>query len=90
MRVSTIPSVEGESISLRLLAQQQVTVNRLGLTENIRPVVDELLKLPNGIILITGPTGSGKSTTLYAFLTAIVLGGMRERVPRPHGSTGSP
>ncbi len=69
VRVATIPSVEGESISLRLLAQQQVTVNRLGLTDNIRPVVDELLKLPNGIILITGPTGSGKSTTLYAFLT---------------------
>jgi hypothetical protein len=55
VRVATIPSVEGESISLRLLAQQQVTVNRLGLTDNIRPVVDELLKLPNGIILITGP-----------------------------------
>jgi general secretion pathway protein E len=69
VRVATIPSVEGESISLRLLSQQQVTVNRLGLTDNIRPVVDELLKLPNGIILITGPTGSGKSTTLYAFLT---------------------
>jgi general secretion pathway protein E len=71
VRVATIPSVEGESISLRLLAQQQVTVNRLGLTDNIRPVVDELLKLPNGIILITGPTGSGKSTTLYAFLTEL-------------------
>ena len=71
VRVATIPSVEGESISLRLLAQQQVTVNRLGLTDHIRPVVDELLKLPNGIILITGPTGSGKSTTLYAFLTEL-------------------
>jgi general secretion pathway protein E len=71
VRVATIPSVEGESISLRLLAQQQVTVNRLGLTDTIRPVVEELLKLPNGIILITGPTGSGKSTTLYAFLTEL-------------------
>ncbi|WP_395737782.1 GspE/PulE family protein [Prosthecobacter sp.] len=71
VRVATIPSVEGESISLRLLAQQQVTVNRLGLTDNIRPLVDELLKLPNGIILITGPTGSGKSTSLYAFLTEL-------------------
>jgi general secretion pathway protein E len=71
VRVATIPSVEGESISLRLLSQQQVTVNRLGLTDHIRPVVDELLKLPNGIILITGPTGSGKSTTLYAFLTEL-------------------
>ena len=69
VRVATIPSVEGESISLRLLAQQAMTINRLGLTDTVKPVVDELLKLPNGIILITGPTGSGKSTTLYAFLS---------------------
>ncbi|MBK8093318.1 MAG: type II/IV secretion system protein [Verrucomicrobiaceae bacterium] len=71
VRVATIPSVEGESVSLRLLAQQQVTLNRLGLTDSLRPVVEELLKLPNGIILITGPTGSGKSTSLYAFLTEL-------------------
>lgn len=71
VRVATIPSVEGESVSLRLLAQQQVTLDRLGMTDTIRPVVDELLKLPNGIILITGPTGSGKSTTLYAFLSQL-------------------
>lgn len=71
VRVATIPSVEGESVSLRLLAQQAVTIDRLGMTDNVRPVVDELLKLPNGIILITGPTGSGKSTTLYAYLTEL-------------------
>jgi type II secretory ATPase GspE/PulE/Tfp pilus assembly ATPase PilB-like protein len=71
VRVATIPSVEGESVSLRLLGQQQVTIERLGMADTIRPVVDELLKLPNGIILITGPTGSGKSTTLYAFLTQL-------------------
>ncbi len=69
VRVATIPSVEGESISLRLLSQQAMTISRLGLTDTVKPVVDELLKLPNGIILITGPTGSGKSTTLYAFLS---------------------
>lgn len=69
VRVATIPSVEGESISLRLLSQQAMTLNRLGLTGSLRPVVEDLLKLPNGIILITGPTGSGKSTTLYAFLS---------------------
>ncbi len=68
VRVATIPSVEGESVSLRLLGSQQVTLDRLGMMDTLRPVVDELLKLPNGIILITGPTGSGKSTTLYAFL----------------------
>jgi general secretion pathway protein E len=71
VRVATIPSVEGESISLRLLGQQQVTLASLGFTDTIRPVIDELLKLPNGIILITGPTGSGKSTTLYAFLSQL-------------------
>lgn len=71
VRVATIPSVEGESVSLRLLGQQQVTLDRLGFTGTIRPVVEELLKLPNGIILITGPTGSGKSTTLYAYLTQL-------------------
>lgn len=69
VRVATIPSVEGESVSLRLLAQQAMTISRLGLTDTVQPVVEELLKLPNGIILITGPTGSGKSTTLYAFLS---------------------
>ncbi|MBL9116879.1 MAG: type II/IV secretion system protein [Verrucomicrobiaceae bacterium] len=71
VRVATIPSVEGESVSLRLLGQQQVTLDRLGMADTVRPVVDELLKLPNGIILITGPTGSGKSTTLYAFLSQL-------------------
>jgi type II secretory ATPase GspE/PulE/Tfp pilus assembly ATPase PilB-like protein len=48
-----------------------MTLNRLGMTDTIRPVVEELLRLPNGIILITGPTGSGKSTSLYAFLTEL-------------------
>ncbi len=71
VRVATIPSVEGESVSLRLLGQQQVTLKTLGFNGIIRPVIDELLKLPNGIILITGPTGSGKSTTLYAFLSQL-------------------
>ncbi len=71
VRVATIPSVEGESISLRLLSQQAMTTSRLGLMDTVQPIVDELLKLPNGIILITGPTGSGKSTTLYAFLTEL-------------------
>ncbi|MCA1964189.1 MAG: GspE/PulE family protein, partial [Prosthecobacter sp.] len=71
VRVATIPSVEGESVSLRLLAQQAMTINRLGMTDTIRPVMEELLRLPNGIILVTGPTGSGKSTSLYAFLSEL-------------------
>ncbi|MEM0896801.1 MAG: ATPase, T2SS/T4P/T4SS family [Verrucomicrobiota bacterium] len=71
VRVATIPTVEGESVSLRLLNQQKFTLTRLGLTEKIRRTIDQLLSMSNGIILITGPTGSGKSTTLYTFLSEL-------------------
>jgi type II secretory ATPase GspE/PulE/Tfp pilus assembly ATPase PilB-like protein len=69
VRVATIPTVEGESVSLRLLNQQKFTIDRLGLTPKIRSTVTQLLGMSNGIVLITGPTGSGKSTTLYTFLS---------------------
>jgi type II secretory ATPase GspE/PulE/Tfp pilus assembly ATPase PilB-like protein len=71
VRVATIPTVEGESVSLRLLNQQKFTIARLGLVARTRKVVDQLLSMSNGIILITGPTGSGKSTTLYTFLSEL-------------------
>lgn len=74
VRVSTIPTVNGESISLRLLSrddQQEFQLDRLDLTEKQTAIVHSLLKKPNGIILITGPTGSGKSTSLYCFLSTI-------------------
>lgn len=71
VRVATIPTVTGESVSLRLLGQQKFTFERLGIDGENRRRVDKLLSLPNGIILITGPTGSGKSTSLYTFLTAL-------------------
>ncbi len=71
VRVATIPTVEGESVSLRLLNQQRFTLTRLGLTEKIRRTIDQLLGMSNGIILVTGPTGSGKSTTLYTFLSEL-------------------
>ncbi len=71
VRIATIPSVTGESISLRLLGQKQFTFDTLGLDPDVEKTVRDLLKLPNGIILITGPTGSGKSTTLYTLLSAI-------------------
>jgi len=71
VRVATIPSVEGESISMRLLGRDQITLSKLGLDEALNRRVKELLRLPNGIILVTGPTGSGKSTSLYAFLTEL-------------------
>jgi type II secretory ATPase GspE/PulE/Tfp pilus assembly ATPase PilB-like protein len=71
VRVATIPSVEGESISLRLLGQEKFTLDRLRLEPDMRREVEMLLKKPNGIILITGPTGSGKSTSLYTFLSQL-------------------
>lgn len=75
VRVSTIPTVNGESISLRLLSrdQQQHTFGfeRLDLSPNHARAVRSLLSQPNGIVLVTGPTGSGKSTSLYCFLSSI-------------------
>jgi general secretion pathway protein E len=68
VRVATIPSVNGESVSLRLLTRKKFDISMMGLDEKSESTIRELLKLPNGIILVTGPTGSGKSTTLYTFL----------------------
>jgi type II secretory ATPase GspE/PulE/Tfp pilus assembly ATPase PilB-like protein len=71
VRVATIPSVEGESISLRLLGQEKFNLDRLQFEPDLRRETEVLLKKPNGIILVTGPTGSGKSTTLYTFLSQL-------------------
>src|SRR5437660_2905596 len=73
VRVSTIPTVNGESISLRLLSrgEQQFNFERLDLSEKQEKIIRHLLALPNGIILLTGPTGCGKSTSLYCFLSSI-------------------
>lgn len=68
VRVATIPSVNGESVSLRLLTRQNFDMSMLGLDGRTMQVIEGLLRQPNGIILVTGPTGSGKSTTLYTFL----------------------
>jgi len=73
VRVSTIPTVNGESISLRLLARggQQFGFQRLDLSQKQETMIRHLLAQPNGIILLTGPTGCGKSTSLYCFLSTI-------------------
>ncbi len=71
VRVATIPSVEGESISLRLLGQEKFNLDRLQFEPDLRHETEALLKKPNGIVLVTGPTGSGKSTTLYTFLSQL-------------------
>ncbi len=71
VRVATIPSVEGESVSLRLLGQEKFNLDRLRIEPDLRAEIEALLKKPNGIVLVTGPTGSGKSTTLYTFLSQL-------------------
>ena len=71
VRVATVPTVEGESVSLRLLNQQKFSLDLLQLEDFVEEPFKKLLELPNGIILITGPTGSGKSTSLYAFLSEL-------------------
>ena len=73
VRVSTIPTVNGESISLRLLSRggQRFGFERLDLGKKQEKAIRHLLTQPNGIILLTGPTGCGKSTSLYCFLSTI-------------------
>ncbi len=71
VRVATIPSVTGETISLRLLGQEIFDFKRLGLDAHSESIVRDLIAMPNGIVLLTGPTGCGKSTSLYTFLSAL-------------------
>jgi general secretion pathway protein E len=78
VRVATIPTVSGESISLRLLARNRFDFSVLGLTPEAEQKIRELIAQPNGIILLTGPTGCGKSTSLYTFLS--MLNTMERRI----------
>ncbi len=73
VRVSTIPTAYGESVSLRLLTRSTISLGleQLGLAESDEKITQKLINLPHGIILVTGPTGAGKSTSLYAFLSTI-------------------
>ena len=73
VRVSTIPTQHGEKLVLRLLDHSQVLLGleQLGLNEEARQMFERLIRSPHGIILVTGPTGSGKTTTLYAALHTI-------------------
>jgi general secretion pathway protein E len=73
VRVSTMPTGHGERVVLRLLDKNSVRLNLedLGMTDNNRLLFSQLIEKPHGILLVTGPTGSGKSTTLYAGLSQI-------------------
>src|SRR5580698_474603 len=73
IRVSTVPTVYGESVSLRLLTRGKIflSLEKLGFAPKDEAIIREIIVKPHGIFLVTGPTGSGKSTSLYAFLSAI-------------------
>ncbi len=73
VRVSTLPSSHGERVVLRLLDKNAVHLELadLGMTEENREKIQSIIRKPHGIILVTGPTGSGKSTTLYAALSNV-------------------
>ena len=73
IRVSTVPTVHGESLVMRLLDRSSVFLpfNRLGFAPKVAEIFDGLIRRPHGILLVTGPTGSGKTTTLYAALDKI-------------------
>ena len=73
VRVATLPTVEGESMVMRLLdkSKRPPTLEELGLSDEMRKTLSEIVLRPTGALLVTGPTGSGKSTTLFAALNQI-------------------
>ena len=70
LRISTLPTVRGEKAVMRVLdlSRDSQGLDRLGLTDDEREKFDKLISRPNGVVLVSGPTGSGKTTTLYASL----------------------
>ncbi len=72
-RVSTFPTYDGEKVVMRILDRDKgsVSIDELGLSDRYKEMVHRAIKRPYGLILISGPTGSGKSTTLYSMLTAL-------------------
>lgn len=72
LRISSIPTIYGEKICIRLLDQSNITLSKeqLGFSPQQFEIFENILRNPNGVFLVTGPTGSGKSTTLYTTLNA--------------------
>jgi type II secretory ATPase GspE/PulE/Tfp pilus assembly ATPase PilB-like protein len=79
LRVSVLPTSWGETCCLRILnrGSMSIDLDKLGLSKNQLPKISRLTELPHGVILLTGPTGSGKTTTLYALLSRINVTGVK-------------
>ena len=73
LRVSTLPTMHGESIVLRVLDKGALdkTLSQLGMDANLQQTIERLIQRPHGLLLVTGPTGAGKTTTLYACLAKL-------------------
>lgn len=74
VRVATLPSRFGETVTLRLLDPKRgiIPLTELGFPGDMKNQLEELVKLPHGLIIVTGPTGSGKTTTLYSLLSTVI------------------
>ena len=73
VRLETVPTINGMDIVMRLfnMDQSMYTLDRLGLSDTERKVVDDIISRPTGLVLVVGPTGSGKTTTLYSMLNTL-------------------
>jgi len=73
LRVSTVPTLYGESVVMRILDKTALRLDfeSLGMRQSLREMIDRLIAKPHGLVLVTGPTGSGKTTTLYAALSKL-------------------
>ncbi|MDO8577384.1 MAG: GspE/PulE family protein [Candidatus Wildermuthbacteria bacterium] len=72
IRTATLPSEHGESLVLRILNPKRIfALEELGLREDLKDIIRKEIQKPNGMVIVTGPTGSGKTTTLYAFLREV-------------------
>lgn len=73
VRLETVPTVNGMDVVMRLfnMDQSMYNLDRLGLSEQERSVIDDIIKKPSGLVMVVGPTGSGKTTTLYSMLNTL-------------------
>ncbi len=79
IRIATLPTLYGENVVMRILNREavQIDLDKLGFTPHTRKAIDTIISKPNGIFLVTGPTGSGKTTTLYACLNQLNTVGVK-------------